>query len=227
MSLKPVVSVLALALLAACGQDITPPDDTATGGEASTAPAQAPASDVDPTRVDAPPGTAPTLVSEGDPPYLADASGAALYYLEDDVGGSRCDSACQQVWPPVTLSNGGRPVGAPGVQQSAIGVSRTQAGENHLTYHGHPLYRYAGDRGARTTTGHDVRDEWGHWLLMGIDGQPGTPSQGQDPAGQPSNPRQQENTPRPDARQGDAAQGNNAAQNATQGDAAQGNPAQN
>lgn len=207
MSLKPAVSALALALLAACGQDITPPDNTATGGEAATAPAQAPTSEVDPTRVDTPPGTAPTVVSEGDPPYLADASGAALYYLEGDVDGSGCDSACQQVWPPVTLSNGGQPVGAPGVQQPAIGVSRTQAGDSHLTYHGHPLYRYAGDRGARTTTGHDVQDQWGHWRLMGIDGQPGTPSQGQDAEGQPSNPRQQESMPHTDAAPKDASEG--------------------
>jgi predicted lipoprotein with Yx(FWY)xxD motif len=194
MSLKPAVSVLALALLAACGQDITPPENTATGGEAATAPADATASGVDPSRVDAPAGTAPTLVSEGG--YLADASGAALYYLEGNQGGDRCDSACQQVWPPVTLSNGGEPVGGPGVQQVAVGTSRSQAGQSHLTYHGHPLYRYAGDRGARTTTGHDVQDEWGHWRLMGIDGQPGTPSQTQDASGQQSNTRQQQNTPR-------------------------------
>lgn len=195
MSFKPVVSVLALALLAACGQDVTPPENTATGGDAATAPVATAAQDVDPSRVDVPPGTRPMLVREGEPGHLADASGAALYYLEGDENGSRCDDACQQVWPPVTLASGGEPVAGPGVQQQAVGIARSQAGDSHVTYHGHPLYRYAGDRGARTTTGHDVRDEWGHWLLMGIDGQAATPSAAGDSNGQQSNPRQQDDAP--------------------------------
>src|SRR5690606_40075131 len=101
MSFKPVVSVLALALLAACGQDVTPPENTATGG-AATAPVAPAAQDVDPSRVDVPPGTRPMLVREG-PGHLADASGAALYYLEGDGNGSRCEDDCMQVCPPVTL----------------------------------------------------------------------------------------------------------------------------
>ena len=122
--------------------------------------------------MDAAPGTHASLIREGgDPGYLADSSGAALYYLEGNSDGSQCDSACQQVWPPVILGSGEEPVAGPGVQQPAVGSMQTSAGSRQLTYHGHPLYRYAGDRGARTTTGNEVKDQWGQWFLMGADGQ--------------------------------------------------------
>ena len=177
MTFKPTVSVLAFALLAACGQDVTPPDGGATGGDAARAPATSPSGQVDPTRVDVPAGTQASLIREGgDPGYLADRSGAALYYLEGNTDGSQCDTACQQVWPPVMLGSGEDPVAGPGVQQPAVGSMQTAAGQRQLTYHGHPLYRYAGDRGARTTTGDNVKDEWGQWQLMGIDGKAATAS---------------------------------------------------
>ena len=179
MMLKPALSALALGLLVACGQDVTPPDGGATGGEAARAPVptQDTAPGVDPARIDAPPGTPATLVREGgEQGYVADASGAALYYLDSNTDGSKCDAACQQVWPPVMLRSGDAPVAGAGLQQPAVGTLQTPAGDHHLTYHGHPLYRYAGDRGARTTTGHDVQDDWGHWRLAGVDGQPAEPS---------------------------------------------------
>jgi predicted lipoprotein with Yx(FWY)xxD motif len=189
MSLKPVVSLLALGLLAACGQDVTPPDGGATGGDAARQPVATPAPQVDPSRVDAAPGTHASLIREGgDPGYLADSSGAALYYLQGNTDGSQCDTACQQVWPPVMLGSGEQPVTGPGVQQPAVGSMQTTAGTRQLTYHGHPLYRYGGDRGARTTTGNEVKDQWGQWYLMGVDGQPApstSSSSGGTPAGAP------------------------------------------
>lgn len=196
MTLKPAISILALALLVACGQDVAPPDGGATGGEAARAPAQTATPLPDPAPVDVPADTRPSLIREGgDPGHVADASGAALYYVEGNTDGSRCDTACQQVWPPVMVSGGDAPVAGPGVQQPAIGTMQTPAGEHQLTYHGQLLYRYAGDRGARTTTGHDVQDEWGHWRLMGADGKAATPSQGQDAPDLQSDARRQNDAP--------------------------------
>jgi len=100
-----------------------------------------------------------------DPGHLADASGAALYFLEGNRDGRRCDDACEQVWPPVT-SDVPNPSAGPGVDASAVGTVQGGDGRNHVTYGGEPLYRYAGDRGARTTTGDDVEDEWGRWRLV-------------------------------------------------------------
>ncbi|TWT20675.1 hypothetical protein [Luteimonas wenzhouensis] len=154
---RTLLPALALALLAGCGYDATPPErapDPAAAGAAPAAPAESTPA----------PAAQPLLVRE-DPGHLADASGAALYFLEGNRDGRRCDDACEQVWPPVT-SDVPNPSAGPGVDASAVGTLQGGDGRNHVTYGGEPLYRYAGDRGARTTTGDDVEDEWGRWRLV-------------------------------------------------------------
>ena len=50
--------------------------------------------------------TGPTLmlVAQGaHAPYLSNAAGNALYYVEGDTDGSKCAGACEQSWPPVTV----------------------------------------------------------------------------------------------------------------------------
>ncbi|MDH5832891.1 COG4315 family predicted lipoprotein [Luteimonas kalidii] len=168
MTPRLAVSTLALALLGACGYDATPPD-APPDNEAPAATAPAPAAPAAPETQAAP--AQPMLVREGDPPYLADSSGAALYTLEGNTDGGACDTACEQVWPPVT-SDTAQPVGAQGVDASAVATLQGRDGRNHVTYAGRPLYRYAGDRGANTTTGDDVEDEWGRWQLVRLDGTP-------------------------------------------------------
>jgi predicted lipoprotein with Yx(FWY)xxD motif len=167
----------ALVTLAACGQDATPPDaDPQSLEGVARAPTEDVTREVDPSRIGAPPGSEALLSREGaDPGYLVDAAGMALYCV--DGSGAPCDDACEEVWPPV-LSEDASPIAAPGVAQAAVGSVALERGGNHVSYHGHRLYRYAGDRGARTATGHDVQDTWGHWRLMGVDGEPATPPAG-------------------------------------------------
>lgn len=164
MTSRFALSALALALLAGCGYDATPPGEP----ERSAQPA-APGTPAAAGGADAGPPAGPMLVREGEPGHLADASGAALYYLEGNLDGSQCDDACEQVWPPVTSEQAVPPT-AEGVDRSAVATLQGRDGRRHVTYEGHPLYRYAGDRGARTTTGDDVQDEWGHWKLVTLDG---------------------------------------------------------
>lgn len=170
MTSRYAFSVLALALLAGCGYDATPPDTQAERAAEPAAPAT-------PSPAAASASGQPLLVRQGEPGHLADASGAALYYLEGNQDGSRCDDACEQVWPPVTSDEAVPPV-AQGVDASAVATLQGRDGRNHVTYQGHPLYRYAGDRGARTTTGDEVQDQWGHWKLVATGGG----SSGGDPA---------------------------------------------
>src|SRR5690554_6279222 len=178
MTSRYAFSVLALALLAGCGYDATPPDTQAERAAEPAAPAT-------PSPTAASASGQPLLVRQGGPAHLADASGAALYYLEGNLDGSQCDDACEQVWPPVT-SEQAIPPAAEGVDRSAVATLQGRDGRRHVTYEGHPLYRYAGDRGARTTTGDDVQDEWGHWKLVTLDGGSGDAGSASAPAGTPS-----------------------------------------
>jgi predicted lipoprotein with Yx(FWY)xxD motif len=102
-------------------------------------------------------------------PYLIDNASNALYFLEGNQNGEKCDAACQEVWPPVTAS-GGRTSAGEGARAEMLKTSPLSGGRYHLSYNGHPLYRYAGDRGAGRTTGHEVEDKWGKWHLMSVEG---------------------------------------------------------
>ena len=109
---------------------------------------------------------APLLqVSPGSPSYLVDATGASVYFLQDNHDGSRCDADCEHAWPPV-LSQGGSAQPVAGVNAGLLGSLPRGDGAHQVTYAGQPLYRYAGDNGAGRTSGHEVRDKWGHWRLI-------------------------------------------------------------
>lgn len=175
MTMRRIGATAGLVLvLGACGYDATPPDRPPN--DAAPAPAASGAENAPPT------GSTPMLeASGGASGHLTDASGAALYFLEGDNDGSRCNEGCQQVWPPV-MSQSATPAASAAVQQALVGTLRIGPGGHHVTYQGHPLYRYAGDRGARTTTGHGVEDEWGRWQLMGADGKAAQPPAARDAA---------------------------------------------
>lgn len=109
------------------------------------------------------------LVSRTPPLHLVDASGNALYALEGNRDGSKCDATCESAWPPV-MAFSSRPSAAPGMQPGMLGALPREGGALQMTYDGKPLYRYAGDMGAAETAGHGVDDKWGHWRLVGADG---------------------------------------------------------
>ena len=137
-----------------------PAPDDSNGGGSGAEPAATP-----------PPDAAEAIVkaagaSHG---YLTDNANTALYFLEGNQNGEKCDAACQETWPPVTAS-GGRTVAGEGARAEMLKTSPLSGGRYHLSYNGHPLYRYAGDRGAGRTTGHGVEDKWGKWHLMSIEG---------------------------------------------------------
>jgi predicted lipoprotein with Yx(FWY)xxD motif len=169
--------LLAIALsTAACN----PQQDEATVGGDTTAAENATAADaaqpgappMDEVRSAAnqAPGEEPTvLVSQTAPLYLVDASGNALYALEGNQDGSKCDADCESAWPPV-VAHASRPSSAPGMQPGMLGALPREGGSLQLTYDGNPLYRYAGDMGAASTAGQGVSDKWGQWHLVGADG---------------------------------------------------------
>jgi predicted lipoprotein with Yx(FWY)xxD motif len=77
---------------------------------------------------------------------LVDGTGRALYLFEADTGTtSTCTGACAQVWPQL-LTSGPAPVATGAAQASLVGTSPRSDGTRQITYDGHPLYYFAGDK---------------------------------------------------------------------------------
>jgi len=96
---------------------------------------------------------------------VVDNRGHALYLFTRDHGpGSRCSGACARAWPPYLVSGRGR--GTDGARSSLIGVTRRSNGARQLTYAGHPLYYYVGDRLAKQILCQDVEEYGGHWWVV-------------------------------------------------------------
>jgi predicted lipoprotein with Yx(FWY)xxD motif len=102
---------------------------------------------------------------------LVDGRGRTLYLFEADKGtASRCDGACASVWPPLTTA--GSPVAGAGVSASKLGTAKRGDGTTEVTYHGHPLYTYAGDSPPGQTTGQGSDDFGAEWYAVSAAGTP-------------------------------------------------------
>ena len=116
----------------------------------------------------APDGAAATTVAvTGSPlgPLIVDASGRALYLFEADTSAtSTCYDACAQAWPP--LLTAGTPDAGPNVNGPDLATSTRRDGTVQVTYHGHPLYRFVGDRQAGDTTGQGLTAFGARWYLL-------------------------------------------------------------
>ena len=156
----------------ACRQE-PPPEPRAPGGSGTAAVQDAPprTDGAEGTGLETAPSESVMVKLNADGNYLIDGADNALYFLEGNYDGSKCDPACQEVWPPM-LATGQQPAAGQGLPGEKLGVSPTGQGARHVTYNGHPLYRYSGDQGAGRTAGHGVSDRWGKWQLINKDGDP-------------------------------------------------------
>jgi predicted lipoprotein with Yx(FWY)xxD motif len=176
VAVKTVIVITAAAVvlggsLAGCG----------TSGRATTSPdaasvpsrqADHPASTrrADPARR-ANPG--PVAVQVMPTPYgraLTDGRGFALYrFTHDHLGSSTCYGACAVAWPPYLVKE--RPSAAgPGAHSRQLGAVRRTDGRLQLTYAGHPLYYYVGDRHPREVLCQSVTEFGGSWYVVAPDG---------------------------------------------------------
>ena len=102
---------------------------------------------------------------------LVDDSGRTLYLSTGDPAvRSRCDGGCAKAWPPLIVS--AKPGGGAGVQRSALGITRRVDNTLQATYHGHPLYYFAGDSQPGQINCQDVEEFGGHWWLIKPSGAP-------------------------------------------------------
>jgi len=107
-------------------------------------------------------GTAVKLGSSSLGRILVDSHGKTLYLWAHDHGSkSTCNGKCAKYWPP--LITNGKPAAAAGAQARLIGTSRRADGRTQVTYKGHPLYYYAGDKKAGDVKGEALTGFGGRW----------------------------------------------------------------
>jgi len=100
---------------------------------------------------------------------LTGSGGRTVYlFTRDTLRHSNCSSACAKVWPRVLTS--GTPRAGSGVSQSKLGQTAT----HQVTYNGHPLYYFAGDRAAGQTNGQGRTAFSGRWWVVSPQGTAGT-----------------------------------------------------
>ena len=102
--------------------------------------------------------------------FLTDSSGRALYlWTPDTKTTSMCSGACATAWPPLTAK--GAPTASPGATASDLGTISRPDGTKQVTYAGHPLYYFAGDKAAGQTNGEGSNGFGAPWYLVAPSGQ--------------------------------------------------------
>ncbi|GAC1439149.1 MAG: hypothetical protein NVSMB51_16570 [Solirubrobacteraceae bacterium] len=102
---------------------------------------------------------------------LVNGAGRTLYlFTRDAPSGSRCNGACARAWPPFVVSSA--PAARAGVEARALGVTRRGDGTLQASYHGRPLYYFAGDAQAGAINCQDAEEFGGHWWLVAPSGEP-------------------------------------------------------
>jgi predicted lipoprotein with Yx(FWY)xxD motif len=144
-----------IALLAAgCGGTNKPKPNTSAGSPATTSAAS---------------GATVAVQSSKLGKILVDDQGRTLYLFEKDKGPkSTCAGACASAWPP--LATNGAPKAGSGVTAADLTASQRDDGSSQVVYHGHPLYRYAGDSKAGNTNGEGLNQFGAEWYVLGPSG---------------------------------------------------------
>jgi predicted lipoprotein with Yx(FWY)xxD motif len=96
---------------------------------------------------------------------LVDSTGRTVYLFEKDTGSkSTCSGACAVQWPPLTTK--GKPTVGSGLTASKVGTTARADGTKQVTYDGHPLYLFIGDKGAGDTSGQGVNAFGALWYVL-------------------------------------------------------------
>jgi len=145
-SLVGAVLVAASAIaLAACSSSTASPSTTSAPASTSTNPNPAAVSTASRSTVGV---------------VLVGANGHTLYRLMTDTPGtSTCTGSCAQLWPPLTVTAGTRPVGASGLGGTLSSFTRSD-GTTQVAYNGEPLYYYAQDTTTSDALGEGVGGVW-------------------------------------------------------------------
>jgi predicted lipoprotein with Yx(FWY)xxD motif len=96
---------------------------------------------------------------------LIDSQGRTLYLFKADSGTqSACSGGCATAWPPLLAS--GTPTAGTGLTASKLGTITRSAGNQQVTYNGHPLYMFVKDTKAGQTNGQGVTAFGAAWFAL-------------------------------------------------------------
>jgi predicted lipoprotein with Yx(FWY)xxD motif len=171
-----LLALIAALAIAGCGGDSG--SDSTDRGAYSGKGGAAPDSEGDETAGGssyAPPTAAPnaekgtTFVSLGSAGelglVLVDSKGYTLYDFHKDKGTkSSCYGAFAEGWPP--LLSEGKPEPSNGAMANMLGTTKRRDGTTQVTYNGHPLYTFAGDRKPGEANGNDVDAFGAEWYAL-------------------------------------------------------------
>jgi predicted lipoprotein with Yx(FWY)xxD motif len=97
---------------------------------------------------------------------LVDANGRTLYLFQGDRPNvSTLSAAGQAIWPPFTATTTPRALNS--TIAARIGTIAQAGGASQVTYNGHPLYYYVGDRSPGQTSGQGLNQFGALWYVLG------------------------------------------------------------
>jgi predicted lipoprotein with Yx(FWY)xxD motif len=113
----------------------------------------------------APAGSAISVSQTSLGPTLVDANGRTLYLFQADKPNvSNLSAAGQAIWPPFTATTTPRALN--GAIAGRIAAIAQPGGAAQVTYNGHPLYYYVGDRNPGQTTGQGLNQFGALWYVL-------------------------------------------------------------
>jgi predicted lipoprotein with Yx(FWY)xxD motif len=103
---------------------------------------------------------------------LVDSEGHTLYGFSDDSAkAATCAGACAKAWPPLLVEHG-EPHPSNGATASRLGTVTRADGSRQVTYAGHPLYRFSGDKNPGEAGGQGASGFGGTWTALKGSGAP-------------------------------------------------------
>ncbi len=96
---------------------------------------------------------------------LVNSEGLAVYEFAKDKGTtSSCYGACEEGWPPVTVASA--PTAGEGAAAGQLGTTKRRDGTLQVTYAGHPLYTFVGDKSPGEANGNGSEAFGGLWSVL-------------------------------------------------------------
>jgi predicted lipoprotein with Yx(FWY)xxD motif len=100
--------------------------------------------------------------------FLVSGTGRTLYLFEKDrKNHSNCSGACAAAWPPLLTK--ARAKAVHGARANMLGTATRRGGEQ-VTYAGHPLYMFSGDKKPGQTNGQGSKAFGAAWYVVAPNG---------------------------------------------------------